>query len=74
LSALALFIASALGMGAILSVVALATALIKSAVVQWLLAATSYYYVDRVGALLLIAAGGYLVYYQLGTVFLVRFP
>ena len=62
------FLAYALGMGAVLAGVALATALFKAAVVRWLAATTRY--VERGGALLLIAAGVYLVYYQLSTGFL----
>ena len=67
--AFALFVAYALGMGAVLGAVALATALAKEIVVRWLLAATPH--VERLGALLLIAAGTYLVYYQLSAGFLV---
>ena len=67
--AFALFVAYALGMGAVLGAVALATALAKEIVVRWLLAATPH--VERLGALLLIAAGAYLVYYQLSAGFLV---
>ncbi|HWP29912.1 MAG TPA: cytochrome c biogenesis protein CcdA [Chloroflexota bacterium] len=66
-AAVGLFLAYALGMGAVLWVVALATALLKGVVVQWLVALTPY--VERLGALLLIAAGAYLVYYQLSTGF-----
>jgi cytochrome c-type biogenesis protein len=68
LAAFALFVSYALGMGAVLGAVALATALAKGIVVRWLLAVTPY--VERLGALLLIAAGAYLVYYQLSTGFL----
>lgn len=59
------FLAYALGMGAVLGGVALAAALLKGAVVRWLAAMTRY--VERVGAALLVAAGAYLVYYQLST-------
>jgi cytochrome c biogenesis protein CcdA len=66
--AFALFLTYGLGMGAVLALVAIATALLKSAVVQWLTAVTPY--VERLGALLLIAAGLYLVVYQLSSGFL----
>jgi cytochrome c biogenesis protein CcdA len=66
--AFALFLAYGLGMGAVLALVAIATALLKSAVVQWLTAVTPY--VERFGAVLLIAAGLYLVFYQLSSGFL----
>lgn len=62
------FLAYALGMGAVLGGVALATALLKAAVVRWLAAIARY--VHRAGALLLVAAGAYLVYFQLSTGFL----
>ncbi|HZU04346.1 MAG TPA: cytochrome c biogenesis protein CcdA [Chloroflexota bacterium] len=71
-SALAMFVSYALGMGTVLAVVALATALVKTAVVRWLLAAAPY--AERLGALLLIGAGGYLVYYQLTTGPLLQAP
>lgn len=68
-SAFALFVAYAAGMGAVLGAVALATALAQEIVVRWLLAVTPH--VERLGALLLIAAGSYLVYYQLSAGLLV---
>jgi len=67
--AFALFVAYALGMGAVLGAVALATALAKEIIVRWLLAVTPH--VERLGALLLIAAGAYLIYYQLSAGFLI---
>lgn len=59
------FIAYALGMGAVLGAVATATMFLKGAVVRTLVKATRH--VERLGSLLLIAAGAYLVYYQLTT-------
>ncbi|MFQ5343807.1 MAG: cytochrome c biogenesis CcdA family protein, partial [Anaerolineae bacterium] len=56
------FLSYGLGMGTVLMAVALGTALFKGAVAQKLRAALPY--VERAGALALIVAGGYLVYYN----------
>ncbi|SRR5579884_2217243 len=66
--AFALFLTYGIGMGAVLAIVAVATALVHSAVVQWLKAVSSY--VERAGSLLLIGAGLYLAWYQLTSGFL----
>ncbi|MFQ5859781.1 MAG: cytochrome c biogenesis CcdA family protein [Anaerolineae bacterium] len=56
------FLSYGLGMGTVLMAVALGTALFKGAVAQKLRAVLPY--VERAGAVALIAAGGYLVYYN----------
>jgi cytochrome c biogenesis protein CcdA len=63
LSALGQFISYALGMGAILIAVTLASALFRDALVRWLRGAIPY--VHRASALFLIGAGVYLLYYWL---------
>lgn len=68
IGAFALFLTYGLGMGAVLAIVAVATALVHSAVVQWLKAVSPY--VERAGSLLLIGAGLYLAWYQLSSGFL----
>ncbi len=59
------FVAYALGMGAVLGAVAIATTLLKAAAVQKLMHVSRY--VEQLGSVLLIGAGGYLIYYQLTT-------
>jgi cytochrome c-type biogenesis protein len=60
------FIGYALGMGTIILVVTVGTALFRRAVSRWLERLTPY--VHRFGALFLIGAGGYLVFYWIFTV------
>ncbi len=61
--ALILFVSYALGMGAVLTGVALATALSKGFLVRGLKAVVPH--TERIGALMLIGVGLYLVYYWL---------
>ncbi len=61
--ALILFVSYALGMGAVLTGVALATALSKGVLVRGLKAVVPY--AERIGALMLIGVGLYLIYYWL---------
>jgi threonine/homoserine/homoserine lactone efflux protein len=63
-AALLLFLAYGLGMGAVLMGVTLGAALFKGAVARALKQVVPY--VERLSAVLLIAAGGYIVYYWLG--------
>jgi cytochrome c-type biogenesis protein len=60
-SAFSQFLGYALGMGTIILAVTVGTALFRRAVSQWLERLTPY--VHRFGALFLIGAGGYLVFY-----------
>ncbi len=57
-----LFLAYSLGMGTVITTVALATALFQSSVLRYMRRVMPY--VKRISALALILAGGYLVYYQ----------
>lgn len=61
-SAIAVFLAYGLGMGAVLLVLSLAVALGKNVIVRGLRRVIPY--VRTIGALGLILAGGYLIYYQ----------
>jgi cytochrome c biogenesis protein CcdA len=63
LEAFAVFLAYGLGMGAVLLALSLAVALGQRAIVKWLRGLLPH--VRTIGALGLILAGGYLVYYQL---------
>ncbi|MBZ0321308.1 MAG: cytochrome c biogenesis protein CcdA [Anaerolineae bacterium] len=58
----ALFIAYGLGMGTVITTLALATALFQNTVVRHIRQAISY--VKPMGAVVLILAGAYLIYYQ----------
>ena len=61
LVSLAQFLGYALGMGAILAVITVGTALFREAVERWLRRLMPY--VHRVSALFLVGAGAYLIYY-----------
>lgn len=66
LISLAQFIGYALGMGTILAVITIGTALFREAVERWLRRLMPY--VHRVSALFLVGAGVYLIYYWLVSV------
>jgi cytochrome c-type biogenesis protein len=57
------FLSYALGMGLVLAVATVSLALAKGAVVRWLKGLVRF--VERAGAVLVIGAGGYIVYYWL---------
>jgi cytochrome c biogenesis protein CcdA len=58
----AMFAGYAAGMGSVLMAVALGAALLKGTIIQWFQRFLPYTY--RLGALLLIAAGAYLIWFQ----------
>jgi threonine/homoserine/homoserine lactone efflux protein len=61
LSSFGQFIGYALGMGTIIFVVTIGAALFRRAMVRWLRLMAPY--IHRVGAMFLIGAGAYLIYY-----------
>ena len=66
LISLAQFMGYALGMGTVLAVITIGTALFREAMEHWLRRLMPY--VHRVSALFLIGAGVYLIYYWLSSV------
>jgi len=63
LQGVAQFLSYALGMGLVLAAATVSLALAKGAVVRWLKSLVRF--VERAGAVLVIGAGGYIVYYWL---------